>query len=90
MFGMIIGLGFDLTICLCWAGILLFGLCFLSGVLLSVMAVCCVFSWPALLVCSQGMLAGVGSWDTGMIWRKGGWRRSLLSLGLGSEKKGKL
>ena len=33
----------------------------------SVMAVCCLFSCPAQVVCSQKMATGVGGWDTGII-----------------------
>lgn len=44
-----------------------------------------MFSWPAQLVCSQGMPTGSRGWDTGMIWEKEGRRRSS-----GSEKKERL
>lgn len=36
------------------------------------MSVCCLFPWPAQLVCSQGMPAGGGGWDTGVSWEKEG------------------
>lgn len=28
----------------------------------SIMVICCLFSWPDKLVCSQRMAAGVGDW----------------------------
>lgn len=37
-----------------------------------------LFSWPAWLVCFQGILVGAGGWDDGMSRRKEGWRRSSI------------
>lgn len=34
-----------------------------------------LFPWPAQLLYSQGMSAGVAVWDIGMSWGKTGWRR---------------
>lgn len=43
------------------------------------------------LVCSQGIPAGVRGLDTGMIWGKEGWRKSVCdSLEMGSERKERL
>jgi hypothetical protein len=39
-FGVIIGLGADFWICLCWVGVLFFSFCFLSAFSECVMAVC--------------------------------------------------
>ena len=58
---MIIGLDADFWVCLCWvsfcslisASSLDFQKCFGCG---------CLFYWPAWLVCSQGILGGVGSY----------------------------
>lgn len=50
-----------------------------------------LISWPAEMVYSQGMPAGVGGQDNGMRWRKVSWRkRSLRSIkgGVREEKKG--
>lgn len=44
----------------------------------SVVAVCCLFSWPVPLECSQGISTGVGGWVTGMNWGKEGWKRKFL------------
>lgn len=63
---MIIGLGANFLVCLCWVSVLFIGFCFLSGFSESLMAVCCLFYWPAQLMCSQGMPAGAGGWDTVM------------------------
>lgn len=62
--------------CLCWVDVLFLDFCFLSGFSESV-AMCCLFSWPAQLVCSQGMFAGVGGWDVVISgereFRRDGW-----------------
>lgn len=70
-------------------GILLLGFCFPSGFLKNVVAACCLISWPAQLVCSQGMPAGGEGWDTGMSWEKKGWERRLSwSIGDGGKEEG--
>lgn len=88
-FGVITGLGTDFWICLCWVDVLVFGFCFLPGVLESWMAVCCLFSWPTQLVGSQWTPDGVGGWDTG-IWAQG-WKAGVAGLcdplRMGSERK---
>lgn len=48
-----------------WMGVLFLGLCFVFGFSESMMVVCCLFYWLAQLVCSQGIVAGVGGYDTG-------------------------
>lgn len=40
-------------------------------------------------VCLQGVLAGVGSWDSGKSLGKEAWRRSLGSIGDGVQKQKK-
>lgn len=45
-------------------GVLFPGICFLSGFSERGMAVCCLFCWPARLMCLQGAPAGVEGWDT--------------------------
>lgn len=41
-------------------GVLFLGFSFLSGFLESMMLVYCLFPWSAQLVCSQGMITGIG------------------------------
>lgn len=54
-------------------GVLFLILCFLSRLSKSVIVVYCL-SWPSQLVCSQGMPAGIGSWDTVVGWEvRRGW-----------------
>lgn len=59
-------------------GDLFLGFCFRSGILEIVMVVYCLFLWPVLLLGSQGMIAHIGGWDTGISWRKEGWKRRSL------------
>lgn len=61
-FRAIIGLGDDLSVCLCWTGILFLGFCFFSGFSESLMVVCCSFYWPAQQLWAQVMPVGVGGW----------------------------
>lgn len=72
--------GTDFWICLYGVGVLLLGLCFLSGFSANVMVACCLFSWPVQLVCSQGMPADVGSWDTDMSWVKEGLEEKVFAI----------
>lgn len=66
---------------LCWVGVFFLSFCFLPGLLES-MTVCYLFTWPALLVCSQCLTAGVEGYNAEMSWKRECWRRqSLLSLG---------
>lgn len=77
--GMIQDLGTNFWICLFWVGVLFLHLCFLSGVLKSLNAVCCPFFWPVqLLLSSQGMPADAGSWVAGMGWDKEHWKKRSL------------
>lgn len=59
-------------------GVLFLGFSFLSGFLEIMMLVYSLFPWSAQLVCSQGMINGIGGWDTGLSWRKEGWKRMSL------------
>lgn len=72
---MIIGLGTDFLVYICWLGVLFLDLCFFSGILGTVMSVCCLLNWPTQLVCSQGMPADVGVWDAAK--NQGCWRDGL-------------
>lgn len=66
--------------------VLLLGFCFLFGF----QRVCWLFPWPAQLLCSRGMPAGVAGWGTGISGEKEGWRKmSLGSFGVGPERKGR-
>lgn len=55
---------------LCCMGVLFLGLCFLSGLSESVMAVSWLFFCPLELACSHRMPAAVGGWEIGKNWRK--------------------
>ena len=44
VFGVIIVLGVDLSMCFCWVGIFFYGFCLLSGFSGSMVAVCGLFS----------------------------------------------
>ena len=66
-FRAIIGLGDDLSVCLCWTGILFLGFCFFSLGFMRVWWMCaaCVpelFSWCVLQEC----LVMLKDWNTGM------------------------
>lgn len=71
----------------------LLGECFLHWSLFppriseSVIVLCCLFSWPVQQVCSQGM-STVVCWDSGIIWKKEGWRRIYFwSIGNGFREE---
>lgn len=76
-------------ICTCWVSVLFLGFSFFPGFFESILPVCCLFPWLAQVVCSEGMAADIGSWDTGMSWGKESWKRSLypLVMGLGRKKE---
>jgi hypothetical protein len=66
---------------------LFLGFCFLSVVLESMKAVCCLISWPAQLVCSQEIPARK---DPGMTWGRKVKREGLYDLlGMGSKRIGR-
>ena len=48
-----------------------------------------LFPWPVQMVCSQAMPASVEGWVTGMNWGKDCWKRPLLSIEHGLERKGR-
>lgn len=57
-------LGSDFWVCLLLGVCFVFVLCFLSGFLESVIAVCFLFYWPAQLMCSQACLMVLeAGWD---------------------------
>lgn len=47
---MILGLGIDFWVYLCWVCVLLLGFCFLSEFSENVLSVCCLFYWPVWLI----------------------------------------
>lgn len=60
---MIKGLVSDFQIGLPQVKVLFLGFCFLFLFSESVIAVCCLFSLPVSLLCSQRKPAGAGGWD---------------------------
>lgn len=58
--------GIDFWVCLLWVGVLFLVFCFLSRFSETVIVMCCLVCWSALVLCSQGTLAGAGGWDAVM------------------------
>lgn len=67
--------------------VLFLGFCFFCGFSESMLAVCCLFYQPAQLVCSLGMLAGVGGCRKGWPEGNGRWSMAVLraTLRIGSR-----